>query len=81
MNFAFWEFDASEVGVMLTCVVHKDNEHYFISFILDLMSKKSNRIDCERDADQPPSYSPTSGHRLGIGHFLTEDQVIEVKSK
>ena len=40
MNFAFGECDESEVGVMLTCVVHKDNEHHFISFILDLMTKK-----------------------------------------
>ena len=39
-EFCFGECGESEVGVMLTCVVHKDNEHYFISFILDLMSKK-----------------------------------------
>ena len=56
--------------------VHRDNEDNFIAFILDLMTKNS-KIDCEGDADQPASYSLTSGHRVGIGHFLTEDKFIQ----
>ena len=39
MNFAFGECDENEVGVILTCVVHRDNEQNFIAFILDLMTK------------------------------------------
>ena len=39
MNFAFGECDENEVDVILTCV-HRDNEHTFITFILDLMTKK-----------------------------------------
>ena len=39
MNFAFGECDENEVDVTLTCVVHRDNEHNFIAFILDLMTK------------------------------------------
>ena len=40
MNFAFGECDENEVDVTLTCVVHRDNEHNFIAFILNLMTKK-----------------------------------------
>ena len=40
MNFAFWECDDYEVDVILMCVVLRDNEHNFIAFILDLMTKK-----------------------------------------
>ena len=39
MNFYFGECDENEVDVILTCV-HRDNEHTFITFILDLMTKK-----------------------------------------
>ena len=75
MNFAFVECDENGVDVILTCV-HRDNKHNFIAFILDLMTKK-NKIDCECDVHQSPSYSLTSGHRVGIGHFLTEDKFIQ----
>ena len=46
MNFAFGECDENEVDVTLTCVVHRDNEHNFIAFILELIinKKKSNRF-------------------------------------
>ena len=77
MNFAFGECDENEVDVILTCV-HRDNEHNLITFILDLMTK-TNEIDCERVADQPASYSLTSGHHVGIDHFLTEDKFIASK--
>ena len=40
MKFASWECDENEVDVILTCVVHIDNEDNFIAFILDLMEKK-----------------------------------------
>ena len=73
MNFAFWKRDEKEVDVILTRVVHTDNEHNFIAFIQDLMTK-NNYFHRECNADQPPSYSLTSGHRVGIGHFLTEDK-------
>ena len=39
MNLAFAECDENEVDVILTCVVHRDNEQNFIAFILDLMTK------------------------------------------
>ena len=71
MNFTFGECDENEVN--LTCVGHRDNEHNFITFILDLMTKNNKKIDCERDVDQLPSYCHTSGHCVGIGHFLSED--------
>ena len=71
MNFAFGDCEENEDDVILTCVVHRDNEHSFIAFILDLMIKK--KIDFEHDLDQPPSYSLTSGHCVGMGHFFTED--------
>ena len=61
------------IDVILKCVVDRDNKHNFIAFILDLMTK-NNKIDCECDADQPPLYSLTSGHHVGIDHFLTEDK-------
>ena len=61
MNFAFWECDENEVDAILTCVIHKDSKHNSIAFILDMMTK-NNKIDCECDVDQPPSYSLTSGH-------------------
>ena len=77
INFAFWESDENEVDVILRCV-HRDNEHNFITVILDLITK-NNQIDCECDVDQPPSYSPTSGHRVGIGHFLTENKLTASK--
>ena len=35
----------------LTRVVHRDNEHNLIAFILDPMIKKKSQIDSERDAD------------------------------
>ena len=54
VNFAFLECDDNEVYVILTCVVHGDNEHNFIAFIVDLMTK-NNKIDYECDTDQPPS--------------------------
>ena len=44
MNFAFGECDENEVDVILTCVVHRDNEHNFITFILDLMTKMKKLI-------------------------------------
>ena len=75
MTFAFGECYENEVDVILTCV-HRDNQHNFIAFILDLMTK-NNKINCECDADQPSSSSLTSGHRVGIGHFLTEDKFIQ----
>ena len=74
LNFAFLECGENQVDVILMCVVHRDNEDNFTAFILDLMTKNS-KIDCEGDADQPASYSLTSGHHVGIGHFLTEDKV------
>ena len=40
MNFAFGEWDENEVDVIQTRVVHRDTEHNFIAFILDLMTKK-----------------------------------------
>ena len=67
--------DENEVDATLMCAVHR-NEHNFIAFILDLMTK-NNKINCECDADQPSSSSLTSGHRVGIGHFLTEDKFIQ----
>ena len=78
MNFAFWECDENEVDAILTCVIHKDSKHNSIAFILDMMTK-NNKIDREHDADQPPSYSVTSGHHVAIGHFLTEDKFIASK--
>ena len=54
MNFAFGECDENEVDVILKRVVHRDYEHNFIAFILDLMTKTC-KVDCERDVDQPPS--------------------------
>ena len=77
MKFAFGECDEIGVDVTLTCV-HRDNEHNFIIFFLDLITK-TNEIDYECGADQPPSYSLTSGHRVGIGHFLIEDEFIASK--
>ena len=72
MNFAFLECDENEVDVIQKYVVHRDNEHDFITFILDLMTKM-NKIGYEYDADQPPSYLLTSRYHVWIGHFLTED--------
>ena len=51
MNFAFGECDENEADIILTCVVHRDNEHNLIAFILDPMIKKKSQIDSERDAD------------------------------
>ena len=39
MNFAFWECDENEVYVILRCVVHRNNEHNFIAFVLVLMTE------------------------------------------
>ena len=77
MNFYFGECDENEVDVILRCV-HRDNEHNFITVILDLITK-NNQIDCECDTDQAPLYSVTSVHHVGIGHFLTEDKFIASK--
>ena len=77
MNFAFRECDENEVHVILMCV-HRDNEHYFITFILDLVTKNS-KIYCECNADQPLSHALTSGHYVGVGHFLTEGKFIASK--
>ena len=49
-NFAFGEYDENEVDVTLMCFVHRNNEHNFIAFILDLMTK-NNKIDCQCNAD------------------------------
>ena len=67
MNFAFGECDENEVDVILTCV-HRDNEHNFITFTQDLMPK-INIIDCECDADQSLSHSPTSGDQVGLAIY------------
>ena len=77
MNFAFGGCDENEVDVIPRCV-HKDNEDNFIAFTLDLMTK-NNKINCEYDADQPPLYSLTSGHHVGMSHLLTEDKFIASK--
>ena len=58
--------------------VHRDNEHNFNAFILDRMTK-NNQIDCECNADQAPLYSVTSGHGVGVSHFLTEDKFFASK--
>ena len=71
------ENDENEVDVILRCV-HRDNEHNFITVILDLITK-NNQIDCECDTDQAPLYSVTCGHHVWIGHFLTEYKFIVSK--
>ena len=58
-EFCFWESDENEV-VVLTCVVHRDDEHNCMAFFLDLMTKY-NEIDCGCDIDQPALYSLPCG--------------------
>ena len=47
MNFAFGKCDENEVDVILTCFVHRDNEHNFIAFILDLMCHSESFHACK----------------------------------
>ena len=74
LNFVF-KCDENKIDVILKYVVHRDYGFYFIVLIPDWMTKKK-KMSCERNAYQPPLVSLTSGHCVGISHFLTEDDFI-----
>ena len=44
--FCFFEWDEDKVYVIITCVVHKDNEHNFIALISD-STTKNNKIEMD----------------------------------
>ena len=71
MNFAFGECDKNEANVILTCIVHRDNEHNFIAFILGLMTKILKLIVNVTLINRHRIPSPLV--TVGIGHFFTED--------